>query len=158
SANISTSERLRVMTNRSSNRSRPPSSLRERAEAAARRSPTDVARMTAARLQQLVHELQVHQIELEMQNEELRCSQEDLADSCDRYNDLYDFAPVGYLAMDKGDVVLEANLTLATMLGVERQKLVGGKFTRFVDRDSQDPFYLHHRAVLSIGQKQTCEL
>src|SRR5262245_55868664 len=138
SANMLTSEGRPVVTNRPSNRSRLPSSLRERAEAAARQSPTDVARLTAARIQQLVHELQVHQIELEMQNEELRCSQADLEDSRDRYNDLYDFAPVGYLAMDKGAVVLQANLTLATMLGVERQKLVGGKFTRFVDRDSQD--------------------
>ncbi len=123
-----------------------------------RASRTDVARMSPKEKQRLVHELQVHQIELEIQNEELRRAQGELAQSRDRFNHLYDFAPVGYVTLDPDGTVLEANLTLTTMLGVERTKLVGGKFTRFVSRDAQDTLYLHQHAVLGSDVKQACDL
>ncbi len=135
-----------------------PTPLRQRAEAAVRASRTDVARMSPEEKQRLVHELQVHQIELEIQNEELRRAQGELAQSRDRFNHLYDFAPVGYVTLAPDDTVLEANLTLATMLGVERAKLVGGKITRFVSRDAQDALYLHQHAVLGGDVQQACDL
>ena len=135
-----------------------PTPLRQRAEAAVRTSRTDIARMSPEEKQQLVHELQVHQIELEMQNEELRRAQAELAQSRDRFNHLYDFAPVGYVTLDPDRTVLEANLTLATMLGVERSKLVGGKFSRFVAREAQDTLYLHQRAVLGDDTQKACDL
>ncbi len=98
------------------------SSLRRRAEeriATAEVSPEDLSPAEAVRL---IHELQVHQIELELQNDELRLSQARLEESRSRYADLYDFAPVGYLTLDERGAIVEANLTAATMLGREREQ------------------------------------
>ncbi|MDR3405855.1 MAG: PAS domain S-box protein [Chthoniobacter sp.] len=138
--------------------SKSPPSLRERAEAGWHAHRTDVADMPVAEIQRLVHELEIHQVELEMQNDELRRTQGELVESRDRFNDLYDFAPVGYATLDHDGTVLEANLTLAGMLRVDRAKLVDRKFSRFVARSAQDLFYLHHRAVLDDDNKRACEL
>lgn len=146
------------MAKKQTGTSRPPESLRERAEATLRKSREDVAAMATAEIQTLVHELQVHQIELKIQNEELRQSQHELAESRDRYADLYDFAPVGYLTLAEDGQILEANLTMTGMLGLERQKILGINLSRFINRDSQDAFYLHRRAVFSSELRQSCEL
>lgn len=138
--------------------SHPAPNLRERAEAGLRTSHSDVAAMPPEDIQHLVHDLQVHQIELRMQNEELRQTQAELGQSHDRFSELYDFAPVGYVTLDHGGTVLEANLTLAAMLGVERSHLVGKKFTRFVAPAAQDTLYLHLGTVLENESKQTCDL
>ena len=95
----------------------------------------------------LFHELRVHQIELEMQNEELRRAQADLEASRSRYFDLYDLAPVGYCTLDEAGIVLEANLTAARMLGVIKGLLVGQPLTDFIHRDSQDTFYRNRRLL-----------
>ena len=109
-------------------------------------------------MQSLVHELNVHQIELEMQNEELRQSQHELAHSRDRYSDLYDFAPVGYVTLDKDGRILEANLTAATFLGVDRKSLIAANLSTWIDHDAQDDFFLHRRAVFSDSARQICEV
>ena len=114
-------------------------------------SPTDEA-------QRLLHELEVHQIELEMQNAELRRAQEDLAASHARYFDLFDLAPVGYLTVDTKDLVLEANLAAANLLGVERSQLIGRPMAPFIYPDDQDIYYLHHRQLSGAPQAQVCEL
>lgn len=109
-------------------------------------------------LRTLVHELQVYQIELEIQNEELRVAQIELADSRDRYMELYEFAPVGYLTIDTSGVIREANLAFGTMLGVERQNVVGASFSRFIAASSQDVWHLYSQRVFDSGKKQSCEL
>ncbi|GEM_PF-3080273 len=105
-----------------------------------------------------LQELRVHQIELEMQNEELRRAQLALEDSRARYFDLYDLAPVGYCTLDAEELILEANLTAATLLGVARGALAKQPLTRFILPADQDIYYHHRRALLATGAAQTCEL
>jgi len=132
--------------------------LRGRAEARLRVARADLADMGKEDLHGLVHELQVHQMELEIQNEELRMAQLELAQTRDRYSLLYDFAPVGYITVNATGEIFEANLTAATMLGVERDALVGRKFSSFVGRKDQDAWYLHRQALLSGETRQNCQL
>jgi diguanylate cyclase (GGDEF)-like protein/PAS domain S-box-containing protein len=132
--------------------------LRTRAEAMLRASPADDERPSANSVQRLVHELRVHQIELEMQNEELRRAQEELEAARDRYVDLYDFAPNGYLTIGESGLIREANLTAATMLGLERRKLLRMPFSQVVATEYQNTYFLHRRQVLETKGRHTCEL
>src|SRR5215469_14254297 len=122
------------MANRSDSKS--PHSLREQAEAAWQGQRRDSATTAPEDAGALVHELEVHQIELELQNEELRRAQSELEESRDELSDLYDFAPVGYLTLSEDTVILRSNLRAAALLGVERQALIGKRFTRFLPRNS----------------------
>lgn len=106
----------------------------------------------------LLHELQVHQIELEIQNEELKNAQLALEESRQRYLDLYDFAPVGYFTLTQKGLIKEVNLTCATLLGVARQKLVRSKFKRFVASSDFDQWDQHFQRVLQQGEKLNCDL
>ena len=105
-----------------------------------------------------LHELRVHQIELEMQNEELRRTQEELEVSRARYFDLYDLAPVGYFTLSEQGLILEANLTAAKLLGVARGALVKQPLSRFILPEDQDIHYLHRKALLETGAPQAWEL
>ena len=105
----------------------------------------------AAERDRLSHELSVHQIELEAQNQELREAQRLVEESRDRYTDLYDFAPVGYVALDAGGHIQEINLTGASMLGVERSRLIGIPFSLYVARGDAGTFREHLRQS---GQSQ----
>lgn len=105
-----------------------------------------------------LHQLQVHQIELEMQNEELRQAQFLLDASRARYFDLYDLAPVGYCTVSEKGLIVEANLATATMLGADRSDLVRQRVSRFIVREDQDIFYLLRRQLLETGSAQSCEL
>lgn len=109
-------------------------------------------------VQHLVHELQTHQIELEMQNEELRETQVLLDEAKNRYLELYDFAPMGYFTLDENGSIIDVNLKGATMLGIERAGLLNMPFTRFISRGYQDTFYLHRKKVIETGEKQSCTL
>jgi len=106
----------------------------------------------------ILHELRVHQVELEMQNEELLRTQGVLDEARARYFDLYDLAPVGYCTLDEAGVVLEANLTAATLLGVARNTLGNQPFTRFLLPVDQDVYYLHRKELKRSGERQTCEV
>ncbi len=123
-------------------------------------------------LAQTLYELHVHQIELEMQNDELRQAQIkleiqneelrqfqiDLKAANVRYFDFYDLAPVAYCTLDAHGLILELNLTAAKMLGVPKKRLLKQMFSRFVRPQEQDVFYLYRRDVLESGTARSCEL
>jgi PAS domain S-box-containing protein len=115
--------------------------------------------VTARTPEALLHELQVHQIELEMQNEALRESQAALEASRDQYADLYEFAPVGYLTLSRTGQIEQANLTAAKLFGMERRGAVHRRFSLFVaseDRERWEVAFI--RALRSAGETQSIEL
>jgi len=132
--------------------------LRKRAEDALQGEPDVPKELSITDALSLIHELQVHQIELEMQNEELRRVQKELEDARNRYSNLYDFAPVGYFSFDKNGLIIEVNLTGAKKLGSERKFLINKPFSLFISPGSKDVFFLHLRQVFSADVRQTCEL
>jgi PAS domain S-box-containing protein len=142
------------------NKSKPISlkKLRKQAEKRLLERDTDIANMPLKDINELIHELEVHQIELEMQNEELRQAQLDLETARDKYTNLYDFAPVGYFSISAKGLILDANLVCATMLGMERGRLTGRRFSPFIAKDDQDVFYLHRQKLFETKTKQVCEL
>jgi PAS domain S-box-containing protein len=132
--------------------------LRRKAEAQLKKKVVRLREQSGGDPERVLAELQVHQIELEMQNEALRRVQYELEESRQKYSDLYDFAPIGYFTFDTHGHVTEANLTGCQMLGVEKKNLIKKPFYLFVDKDSQNAFYLHRRAALNPGLGQTCEI
>ena len=106
----------------------------------------------------LIHELRVHQIELEMQNEELLRAQEALETARSRYFDLYDLAPIGYLTLTEEGMIREANLAAATLLETPRVGLVGRPLTRFILPEDQDILYGCRHRLHSTREPQSCEL
>ncbi|MDR3367637.1 PAS domain S-box protein [Rhodoferax sp.] len=109
-------------------------------------------------MQHLLRELEVHQIELEMQNEELRRTQaeRDLAET--RYFDFYDLAPVGYVTVSEQGLILQSNLTAAAMLGVARSQLTLQPISRFIEREDQDTYNLLRKQLFEKCPAQSCEL
>lgn len=106
----------------------------------------------------LLHELQVHQIDLEMQNETLQRSQLEQEEARNRYMELYDFAPVGYVTLDQKSQIMESNLTAATMLSSGLFRLYRCDLGRFVSREFHDLWYLHLAATYKHDDRQECEL
>ncbi len=132
--------------------------FRAQAELLLRESARQISRLPVADLHTMAHELHVHQMELEMQNEELRRVQLELETSRDRFSTLYDFSPVGFVNLDDGGAICEANLTMAGQLDIERPKLLGQKFTHFIAPEAQDIFHLHLQAMRRAGNRHICEL
>ncbi|MHC1730155.1 MAG: ATP-binding protein [Syntrophobacteraceae bacterium] len=126
----------------------------ERSRAAAQSGRTAAEQDAKA----LVHELQVHQIELEMQNEELRRAQEQLGETSAKYSDLYDFAPVGYVTTNREGLILEANLTFAGQLGIERGRLINTPFWLYFAAADRGMFRSHLDQVFKTNGRQTAEL
>jgi PAS domain S-box-containing protein len=133
-------------------------SLRKRAEELLRLEKLVTPQLPTVDVQAIIHELQVHQIELEIQNEELRQAQIALANSRDCYVDLYEFAPVGYVTIDHSGFIREANLAFAAMLGVERREVVGKRFGSFMTAAFQDAWHLYWQQALESESKQCCDL
>ena len=123
--------------------------LRKAAEAELSNAPDTKQESRSA--DELLHELRVNQIELEMQNEQLRQSQIALEKSRDRYMDYYDFAPVGYLTLTESGMIAEVNLTGAKQLGVERNKLQHHRFDHFVAPEYRD--YWHRLFIRVINDE-----
>lgn len=112
---------------------------------------------SAADTQRLLHELEVHQIELELQNAELQKTRDDMEAALERYTDLFDFAPVGYFSIDAEGLILEVNLTGAALLGVERSRLIHLRLHRFVAPTSQPVFLAFLKKVFAEPKNQACE-
>ncbi|MEJ2718785.1 MAG: PAS domain S-box protein [Deltaproteobacteria bacterium] len=135
--------------------------LRERAEQAVQRGLEEINEVSALspeETRRLVHDLQVHQIELEMQNEELRRIQAELEDSRDNYADLYDFSPVSYFTLDDAGLIVQVNLTATRLLGLERAFLINTPFLFFVAPESQGAFHFHFKEVFESRTARTCEI
>lgn len=109
-------------------------------------------------VQHLLHELRLHQIELELQNEELRSAQLLLELERSRYFDLYDLAPVAYCTLSDKGLILQANLTSAILLGVPRLSLLKLPFTGFILRADQNIYYQHGQELMRSGEPQSCQL
>jgi PAS domain S-box-containing protein len=106
----------------------------------------------------LRHELQVHQIELEMQNEELRQARDEAETTLERYTDLYDFAPVGYFTLNREGIIHGVNLTGASLLGVERSLLLGRRFGLFVANEARPAFNSFFEKAITGPTKEECEV
>ena len=138
------------------------SDVRQRAEALAEARAESGEQQPEATLpaatRAALHELRVHQIELELQNDELRAAQTALEASREAFVDLYDLAPVGYVTVGEGGFVVRANLEAAKLLGVPRSELLGAPLTRFVMEADQDVLYHLRRRLHQTGEPQSCEL
>jgi PAS domain S-box-containing protein len=132
--------------------------LRRRAEATLARLDDESDDLSPQAIKELLHELKVQQIELEMQNETLRETQRQLEEARDRYADLYDFAPVGYISLSDKGLIRGANLTSATMLGVERGQLLRRPFSRHIFPADQDSYYLYLKQLGKSEAPQSCDL
>lgn len=105
-----------------------------------------------------IHELNVHQIELKIQNEELREAQTKLEDSRRKYFDLYNFAPVGYFTLNKDGIIIDANLAGAELLGVERLNLYNTGFIQYITRDNLSQFHQYMTKVQETDIKQNTDI
>ena len=132
--------------------------LRRRAEERLASEGNDSPGNSGDDVRKLLHELRTYQIELEMQNDELRRVQEELVETRDQYIDLYDFAPFGYLTLSEKGVIMKANLTLADLLGEERRSLHGQPLTRFIFHKDQDRFYKYFKAFIASMDRQVFDL
>lgn len=106
----------------------------------------------------LIHELQTFQVELELQNDELRRTQQELMEFKIHYTQLYDFSPVGYVTLNSRGKILDANLTLAKMLATERSSLVKRALSDHISPQDQDIYYLHLQTLYTSKKRQMCEL
>ena len=132
--------------------------LRRRAERRLRKQPAkDVSVETHADTRRMLHELQVHQIELELQNEELQQAKTEVDASLEKYTDLYDFAPVGYFSIDEAGVIIDVNLTGAALLGVERSRLIKRRFALFMAPQNRAAFGVFLENIFTGHKKHVCE-
>lgn len=109
-------------------------------------------------IQKTLHKLQVYQIELEMQNEELRRAQAELNAEWERYFDLYDLAPMGYCTISEKGLIMETNLTATCMLGVARGVLTKQPISQIILKEDRDIYYLLRNKLVDTGKPQECEL
>jgi diguanylate cyclase (GGDEF)-like protein/PAS domain S-box-containing protein len=141
---------------------RAGSALRQRAEKTLLKqvvqSQGNLDALSPEATQRALHELRVHQIELEMQNEELRQTQAVLDALQARYFDLFDLAPVGYCTVSEQGLIQQANLATAALLGMGRAALAKQPISRFILKEDQDIFYLHRKQLFANGNPQSCEL
>jgi PAS domain S-box-containing protein len=129
--------------------------LREKAENIARNKVYPINDLSK---DELIEALRVHQIELELQNNELRESHLKLDDLYNKYFDLYNFAPVGYFTLNKNGLITDVNLAGAVLLGVNKINLINHAFIRFIDHDYRNEFHHHLHKITEPGQKNKMEI
>ncbi|MEI6143043.1 MAG: PAS domain-containing protein [Mariniphaga sp.] len=122
------------------------------------RSTKTIPELSEAEVYKLLHELQVHQIELELQNQELILGKEQVEIASEKYIDLYDFSPSGYFTLSRNGEISQLNLTGAKILGKERALLIMKRFQYFVSKDSLPVFDLFLSSAFRTGTKESCEL
>ena len=136
-----------------------PGNLRRKAEKILeKQSIKNGSHLSEADTLRLIHELQVHQIEMELQNEELVQAKEEAEFASQKYSELYDFAPTGYFTLTKEGLIVELNLCGANLLGKTRSVLINSIFTFFVSDDTRSIFNLFLQKIFSNKRKQTCEV
>jgi len=139
------------------NRPLKTSELRRQAESRLKEeSAPQVPPRTEADTKRLLHELQVHQLELEMQNSELREARDEVEVQLGRFTDLYDFAPVGYYSIDEQSLILDVNLTGAALLGIERSRLINRRLLGFVTPQSLAILRAFLKKVFTQPERQVC--
>lgn len=137
-------------------------SIRKRAEAAVDSKNTKTTKhiqnLSLNEVQEILHELEVHQIELEMQNEQLRTTLEELERTKKRYFDLYDMAPVSYCTLSQDGLIQEANLATSSLLSMDRDKLIKLPLSNFILPEDQDIYYMYRKKFFTSDEQQECEL
>ncbi|MFH0709503.1 MAG: EAL domain-containing protein [Pseudomonadota bacterium] len=133
--------------------------LREKAELLSHEdTPLFDEDFSPEKVRYLIQELHVHQIELEMQNEELRQGKTELNAAKERYFDLYEMAPIGYFTLNEKGEILQSNLTATILLGIPKSALIHQPLNKFIFSEDQDNYYLHHKKFLSTHQAQSYEV
>jgi len=132
--------------------------LRRHAETRVTRKNEKSQSLSTDETRRLLQELRSNQIELELQNEELRQTYDELLASRERYADLYDFSPIGYLSLSDQGLIVEANMTVAEMLGIERSRLIKLPLSTFVVAEDQDSLYLQMNKTKKTKNWQSCKL
>jgi PAS domain S-box-containing protein len=139
-------------------KSRNVDTLRQKAEAKVKTKSLQSESLSTDETKRLYHELQVHQIELEMQNSEINSSNEQLEIDTKKYSELYDFAPNGYFTLSKEGDILELNFNGSKMLGKERSRLLNRKFGFFVSHDTIPDFNLFLNRIFNGIRRESCEV
>ncbi|WP_051293163.1 sensor histidine kinase [Citrifermentans bremense] len=139
-------------------RSTQHAELRRQAEERLKQQHPDQPPLSGPQTQRLLYELRVHQVELELQNIDLRRSRDEAESLLAKYTDLYDFAPIGYFTLDRKGSILGANLSGARLLGVERARLVGRNFGVFLNQATKQIFNDFQREVFAGPGKVSCEV
>ncbi len=133
--------------------------LREKAEELLKKKKSNAgSQLSETETIRLIHELEVHQIELEMQNDELMLARASAQEAAEKYAELYDFAPSGYFTLSMEGKIIELNLSGATMLGKERSRLKSSLFGFFVSNDTKPIFNLFLENVFNRNTKESCEV
>ena len=135
-----------------------PRNLRLKAEEKLKEKKNTTSPVIEADVKKLLHELQVHQIELEMQNEELREANDVAENALKKYTMLYDFAPLGYFTLEIDGSISELNFTGAEMLGDKRFSLINSNFKLFIAESSQPVFNRFFKKVFTSKIKESCEV
>ncbi len=132
--------------------------LRNMAQNVVEKQTIEIEKLNSEQVEKLIMDIQTYQVELEIQNEELRHSQAELKESRDRFSTLFEMAPVGYVVLDRSGFVLDANTTILKMLGIKREKFVNQPFSRFIHAEDQNIYFARFNAIYKNPKDKILEL